>query len=188
MAFAAPLALAGGIAGAGLGAFGQIAGGNATKAADYYSSAVAQNNAITAQRNAAYAVAAGQREAADQSLKNAQVAGKIKTGQAASGVDVNSGSAVDVQASSRGLGQLDTETKLNNAALTAYGYQTQATSDLAQAKLDQAAGSQAQEGADIGAAGSLLSSASSVGLKYSQLFPSGGGQTTGGGSTGVTGG
>lgn len=162
----ATLALAAGVAGAGASAGGSILGGEATGKAAGYSAQVARNNAIIADQNAVYAEQAGAAKATTQGLKNAQTAGKIKAGQAAGGVDVNTGSAKAVQVGAREVGKLDTETVLNNSELQAYGYRSQATSDIAQSQLDEFTAKEAPIGADIGAAGSLLSSASSLGFKW----------------------
>lgn len=167
MAFAAPLALAAGVIGGGISAAGQLEAGQAAANAATYRAQVAKNNADIALQNAAYAEKAGVAKATVQSLRGAQVAGKIKAGQGASGVDVNSGSSVAVQAGQREASKLDTETVLNNAQLEAYGYRTRATSEEAQAGLEELTAKQAPIGAEIGAAGSLLSTASSLGYKWS---------------------
>jgi len=180
----ATAALVAGAVGAGTSAIGTIEGGQATANAASYNAQVAKNNAVVATQNAQFTMASGQERAQAESLKNAQTAGKIKASQAASGIDVNSGSAVNVQQSQREEGELDTQTTLSNAALTAYGYRTQAVNDTAQAGLETEEAEQAPIGADIGAAGGLLSSASSLGLKWSQPTPT---QTTdGGGYTGFS--
>jgi hypothetical protein len=157
-----------GIAGAGISGVGAVEGGQATANAANYQAQVAKNNAAIEGNNAVYAEEAGNVAATTQSLKGAQVAGKIKAGQAASNIDVNSGSAKEVQAGQREASNLDTKTVVNNADLQAYGYRTAATSDTAQAGLDLMEGEQATEGADIGAVGSLLSTASSLSSKWNQ--------------------
>lgn len=174
MAFALP-ALA--IAGAAISAVGTVEGGIAQGHAANYAAQVAQNNAIIANQNAAYASAAGEQAAAAESQKGAAIGGRIKAAQAASGIDVRSGSAVNVQSSQRETSQLDTETVLNNAELQAYGYRSQATSFGAQAGLETAEAEQAPIGADIGAAGGLLSSAGSVGMKWTGGTPAAGDPT-----------
>ncbi len=182
MAFAAPLALAAGVIGGGISAAGQLEAGQATANAANYRAQVAKNNALIAEQNATYAEQAGQAKGTVQSLKGAQIAGKIKAGQGASGVDVNSGSSVAVQAAAREASKLDTETVLNNSQLEAYGYRTRATSEEATAGLEELTAKQAPIGAEIGAAGSLLSSASSLGYKWST-----GGSGFGGGGLTVPG-
>ena len=165
------LALTAGIAGAGISGIGAVEAGQATANAASYSAEVARNNATIANQNADYSIAAGQRKTADTSMKNAANIGRIKGAQAASGIDVNSGSAEDVQVGNRETGQLDSETQLNNSELQAYGYRSQSTGFTAQAGLDTLTAEQAPIGADIGAGGSLLSNASSLGFKWSTSNP-----------------
>lgn len=166
MAFLAPIAAPLAIAGALTSAVGTVESGYATSNAAAYSAQVAQNNAIIANQNATYAEAAGEAQAAATSLKGAAASGKIKAAQAASGIDVNTGSAVNVQASERETNVLNTETVLNNAELQAYGYRAAATGYEATAGLETQEAEQAPIGAIIGAGGNLLSSASSVGFKW----------------------
>lgn len=141
-----------GLAAGGAQAFGSFEEGQ-------YSSQVAENNATIERQNADYARQAGQEQAAITSMKGASQLAKVKTGIAANNVDVNSGSASQVIAGERMTNELNTETVLNNADLTAYGYTTQAQNEEAQAGQDEAGGI-------LGAAGDLLSNASSVGLKW----------------------
>lgn len=155
-----------GLAGAATSATGAVVGGEATQNMAAYQAQVAKNNQIIANQNAKYATEAGEAQAAATSLKGAAVGGKIKAGQAANNVDVNTGSAVNVQQSQREQSKLDTETVLNNAELTAYGYRAQATGYGAQAGLETLTEEEAVPAALTGAAGNLLSSASSVGLKF----------------------
>ncbi len=183
----ATIGLALGVAGAGINAFGQYQGGQATQAADYYQAAVARNNATIAGQNADAALKAGEVQTQNQSMKNAEKFAKVKAGQAASGVDVNSGSAVTVQQSTRMLGELDAETVLHNAQLKQYGYQAQQTGFLAEAGLETAKGQQAPIGADLAAAGGLASNASALGLKWGQLGPGGAGTGSPGGGGGKSG-
>lgn len=180
----ATAALVAGVAGAATTAYGSYQAGNAASSAAAYQAQVAQNNAKIADQNAQYTIAAGQVKAATQSLKGAAAGGKLKAAQAAGGVDVNSGSAVDVQQSQREQEKLDTETVMSNAELQAYGYRTASTSFTAEAGLDEMKADQAKTAGEIGAAGSLLSNASSLGFKWGAgpLAPTGTGLTPSTGS------
>lgn len=164
----ATAALIAGVAGSAVSAGGQLVGGAAAQNAANYRAQVASNNAQIAEQNADYAIAAGQQKASTESLKGAAIGGKIKAAQAASGVDVNTGSPVAVQESQREGAKLDAETVLANAEMQAYGYRSQATSFKAESVLDKAGGDAAMTGAMIGATGSLLSSASGLGFKWSK--------------------
>ncbi len=158
MAFVPALALIGTAISAGGAVYSGVASANSAN----YQGAVARNNAIIAGQNADYAVASGLQKAETQGLKGAAIGGKIKAGQAANGVDVNSGSAVDVQAGSREAGELDSETVLNNAQLAAYGYRSQQTGYTAQSGLDTMEASADETSGFLKGGGGLLSGASSV--------------------------
>ncbi len=174
------IAAVAGIAGAGVSAYGAYEQGQAAKeagaaqaASANYSAQVAANNAAIAEQNAQHAEAAGRAQAEAVSLKGAQTSARIKVAQAASGIDVNTGSAVDVQESQGEKNTLDTETVMSNAELQAYGYRTQGTGYTAQSALDTATAEQAPIGASFAASGDylkggggLLSSISSVGSKW----------------------
>jgi len=164
VAAAAPFLAA---AGAATTAYGAIQGGNATKSAMNYRAAVAKNNQIVAEQSAEEALEAGQAKAQATALKGRAIGGAIKAKQAASGVDVNTGSNVDVQEAQREGSQLDVETVLHNADLSAYGYRVQGKNFEAEAQLDKTAGDNAQKAGYLKAGGSLLSGASSVGMKWS---------------------
>jgi hypothetical protein len=165
MCLATGALILGGI-GAATSAYGTVEQGQATAQAAQFQSQVAANNAIVEQENAQYAMAAGQQQAAASSLKGGAQAGAIKAAEAANGVDVNSGSNLDVQVSQRDENQLSTENVLNNAALQAYGYRTGAVSQEAQSGLEELTAEQAPVGADLSAAGGLLGNAAGLGLKW----------------------
>ena len=166
MAFIAAAAPLIGEIGAGVSAASAVVGGIAASNNASYQAAVANNNAIIANNNAKYAMEAGSQKAQETSMKGAAQAGLIKTAQAANGVDVNSGSNSAVQTSQREESSLDTQQTEHNAALQAYGYRTQAANYTAQAGLDTAQANEAVPGAVIGAAGSLLSNASSLSFTW----------------------
>lgn len=177
MAFVAPalpmIAAAGAIGSAGLSAYGAIQGGRATRDAQNYKAAVAMNNKVVAEQNAEGAINAGVAKGQAQGLKGRAVGGAIKAKQAASGVDVNSGSNVDVQEAQAEQSRLDVETVLHNADLAAYGYRTQATNFEAEAVMDKAAGEQAEKAGYIKAGTSLLGAASSLGWKWGGMGENG---------------
>lgn len=154
------------IVGTAVSAYSAYSSGQAQSANAAYQAQVAKNNQTTANQNAQYTIQAGEAEAAQASLKGRAQSASIKAAQAANGVDVNSGSAEDVQETQRETNTLNTSTVMNNAALRAYGYRTQATNFDAQSTLDTAEASQASTAGDLSAAGSLLSGASSIGTKF----------------------
>src|SRR5690242_19657087 len=94
--------------------------------------------------------------------------GSQRAGLAANGVDINSGSAVDVQSTTAATGEADALTIRNNAARQAYGQQVQGLNYGNQATLDTAQGQWAQSAAGYQMAGSVLGAASSVGSQWTK--------------------
>jgi hypothetical protein len=163
----ATAALVAGVAGAATTAGGTIFGGIANQNAANFQAAVANNNSIIATQNAVQAEQAGNAAAENQSLKGAAELAKVKTSQAANGIDVNTGSAVDVQSSEREANELSTENVFHNDVLQAYGYRVQAENFQSESELDTAKAEEAVPASVLSATGGLLSSASSLGGKWS---------------------
>lgn len=160
------IGIASSIGGSLLSAHGALQKGEAQARMYTYQAGIANLNQKIALNNRDYAIYSGGEEAKRFGMKSAQVAGSIKAKQAASGVDVNSGSSVDVQKGQKTVSDLDMATIRNNAARTAYGFQEEASVDEQQAKLYTSAASDSLKGGNIAAAGSLISGASSVSDKW----------------------
>ena len=155
------------------GTVGQLVGARqqaaATSAAANYQAQVAANNQIIANQQAEAAIQRGQAEAQQQELKNRAQLGGILAAQAASGIDVGTGSARDVQESQRALGRLDTATTEHNAALTAYGYKTQGMNYQAQSGLERLSAQQAQAALPATITGTILGGAGQLSSKWIQF-------------------
>lgn len=95
-----------------------------------YSSDMLQKNAAFKNKAADETEIVGNTSADWQRVKTKQAIGTQRTALAANGVDVNSGSASQLQDDTAMLGELDALTIQNNAAREAYGYRVQATQDL----------------------------------------------------------
>lgn len=158
-----------GVAGAGTAAYGSYESGQATAASDSYQAQVAANNATLAKQQGKLDIQAGEVAAVDQGLKTKATVGSEKAQQGASGLDVNTGSAVAVRAGTAQMGMLDALTIRSNAAKKSYADEVQANSDTAQGQLETMAGGQAETAGDIGAAGTLLSGVSTVGANYAKF-------------------
>lgn len=154
------------VLGAGAKAFGQLKGGSASAEAARYRAQVAENNAQMYEQAAVRAVQGGEVSSDVEGLRTAQRVGDAKASQAASGIDVNKGTAVDVRAGLAQAGRLDQLTTLNNAQLQGWGYRVKAAQERAQAKLDTMEAGSAVPGAALGAAGTLLGSASALPTKW----------------------
>jgi hypothetical protein len=130
-------------AGAAYSAYAQYQAGR-------YSQQVGQVNAELARRAAADATIRGNNEEAALRERNNRLMGAQRAAYAASGVDLASGTPLDVLSSSAGVGELEALTVRNNAAREAYGYTAQATQYEAEGRLAGYRGT-------TGAIGSLLS-------------------------------
>jgi hypothetical protein len=153
----------------GMQAYGQHQAGKAAKQAASYNAQVAENNAKIAEQNAEYASRAGIAKAERESMKGRVAMGKIKTAQAASGIDSTFGSAVDVQVGAREANVLDVANVVQNAQLEMYGYRSQQGNFEAQAGLNRMRGDQAESAGNMGALSTLLSGAGSLGTKWAGM-------------------
>lgn len=152
--------------GTGVGVMGSMQQASAQKSAANYQSAIAANNAKIASDNATRAGQAGEAQAAQVQQETRAKVGAIKAAQAANGVNVNTGSAVDVQSSAAELGELNAITLRSNAARQAYGYQTQEASYDAQSGLDKSTASNAETAGYLNAGSTFLSGAGSAAQNY----------------------
>jgi len=112
----------------GVQAYGQIQQGN-------YEAKVENQNAQFLEGAAGVAQQRGGNAAGLRRMKGSQDIGEARASAGASGLDVGSGSVVDMIADSRMLSELDAQTETNNAAREAWGYKVQATEARARAKL-----------------------------------------------------
>jgi hypothetical protein len=91
--------------------------------------AQSERNAKFAELMGEQALAAGEKQAKEYQVKVNQMVGSQRAALAGSGVDVNSGSALEIQNDTAELGALDVETIKNNAWRQAFGFKQQAASD-----------------------------------------------------------
>jgi hypothetical protein len=128
-----------------------------------YNAQVATQNQQIATQNATLAGQSGEQQAAQSEAKTRAEVGAIKASEAAGNIDVNSGSAVDVQSSAAELGELSAITIRGNAA---YGYQTQSTSFENQAQLDTQQAANDTTAGEIAAPVTLLGGLGGAGISY----------------------
>lgn len=173
-ATAATLGTVASIGGTVFSALGAISSGiSQSKSADY-NAQIALNNAKIARNNASLAGQKGEIEAAQAGAQEKAKLAAIQADQGASGVDVNSGSAVNVRSSTAQVGEQDILNIRANAARNAYGYETEAQSDTAQAGLYKSQASSDMLGGFLGGASSFLSGVGSAGSEYANYLRSGG--------------
>jgi hypothetical protein len=156
------------------GAMGSAQQANAAANSAAYQAAVAENNETIAKQNANWDIQAGEAAASQEQQKTRAVVGSELAAQAASGVDVNTGSALDVRSSSAQLGELNQLTIRSNAARQSWADLNNANSFSSQAALSRMEASNAPIAGEIGEAGSVLSGATSAASKYASWLNSGG--------------
>lgn len=161
-------------------AVGDIFSGVSEQGAANAQKNIARQNAEIAERNATLTMAAAEGQEEQLGMRNKAIAGAIKTRQAAGGVDVNSGSAKDVQTSQRALGMLDVMTLKSNAAREAFGFKVQAKQFRDEAAIAKSKANQAMVGASLNAFSSLVGGASQASSAYASWEnAAGAGESTG---------
>lgn len=111
-----------------------------------YEQQIYEMNATVAEWQAADAIARGREAEGRQRQETRGLVGAQRTSLAAQGIDIESGSAADVQADTEYLGELDRLTIRNNAARAAWGFQVDAVNLRQQGRLARMGGN-AQAGA-----------------------------------------
>lgn len=136
-----------------------VAGGIFSAVGAYNQNEAAANaasyNAAVAQNAATYARQAGEVQAQAADRQTAALIGRQKAGFAASGIDVNTGSPLDIQSDTARFGRLNDLTIRNNAARQAWGYQATGNLETAQAQNYQTAATTSAIGSLIGTGGSV---------------------------------
>ena len=144
-----------------IGAAGTLMQGMAANSAARAQAAAANQNARIAEAQAHDALERGGQEELRLRRQMAQLQGTQRSMLAASGVDVDSGSALDVQDASMREGEQDAAAIRFNAAREGWGHQVQAANYRNEASAARAAGRNAPFGSVVGAGTSLLSAAGS---------------------------
>lgn len=94
-----------------------------------FNAGMLNRNAALKEQAAQESIFAGNTSADWQRVRTGQAIGTQRAVQAANGIDVNSGSAAQLQDDTAMIGELDALTIQNNAAREAFGYQRQADQD-----------------------------------------------------------
>lgn len=151
-----------------IGATGAAFSAGASADTFNFKAGIAQLNSQIDKQNAAWALNSGAIKAANYGLKVGQEIGATKATQAASGFDVNTGTAGAVRDTQTDVAKYDQNTIRADAAHTAYGYETKAVADSMEASLDTASASNAKKAGTIGILSSIIGTASSVASKWTQ--------------------
>jgi hypothetical protein len=156
---AASIAAYAAIASAAVGAVSAIQAGQQARSQANQQADAAELNAKLSENQATQAFAAGVNRESAQRRSAAQTLGEQRAAFGASGVDANSGSALDVQLQSSRNAELDALQTRYEGILTGQNYQQQAAMGMYQGDVLRASGRNAQNNSYMTAAGNLLSGA-----------------------------
>lgn len=172
-------------AGAATQAEGAAYTGSANAAMYNYQAGVARANATLAQQDAAYALQSGEVNAQEIGLKGRAQVSATRAGIAAGNISLNSPSALNVVKSETAITQQEESVARANAAKTAYGFETTAAMDVAQAGAYDISAKTSRTAGALGVASSILGGVGSVSSKWLQGQSQGlwGGSTTYSGPT-----
>lgn len=135
--------------GSAMSAGSQVSAGN-------YNKQIADYNAKIAEYQAQDAITRGELAVDRQRKGVKQLIGSQRASLAAQGVDVNEGSAVDLQADTAYQGEYDALMIRNNAALEAWGFKVQAWNATEQGKMADRSGKNKAFSTILGAGSSAL--------------------------------
>ena len=131
-----------------------------------YQAQVNENNKQIAEWQAQDAVDRGSVKEKQHRIKVSQLKGRQRSVLAASGVEVDDGSALDILGDTAELGELDALTIRSNSEREAYDYKVAAMNQGAQAGINRVSGQNAASAGRYGAMTSLLSGAGSIADKW----------------------
>lgn len=167
------VALVGSVAGGVVGGIGASEAAGAQAASSQYKAGVALLNKQINQQNAAWAMQAGETQAEISGIKSGQQIAETKVQQAASGLDVNTGTVAQVRADQTTISAFEQNTIRWNAAKEAYGYETKAAMNQGESGLDQAAAQDEKTAGEFAMASSFINAGTSVASKWSQAMKTG---------------
>ncbi len=146
----------------GLSALGNALGATSANQAARFNAQVAENNAELARRQADDARHRGRIEEQRLRLENARFRGRQAAALAAGGLDVSSGSPLQVLGDSAAFGELDALQVRANAEREAFGQRLRRSDFLNEAELSRARGRSALTRGVFRTGGSLLTGAARV--------------------------
>jgi hypothetical protein len=136
-----------------------------------YESQVAGNNAVYAGYQAQVAKQVGEQQVQTLEMQNSQLYSNQRATMAANGVDLGSGSATDILASTKYMGARDALTIQDNTNRRVWGLNTEAQNYESEANVDQSMRNSISPGK--AAFGSLLGGAGSVASSWYRMSKAG---------------
>lgn len=162
----------------GVAAAGTMVGGLMKASQQRYAAAVSYQNAKLAAAQAADASKRGQLEEQRSYNRTAQLLGQQRAAMAANGIEVDFGSASDVQADTHNLGRDEAATIRQNTEREMRGYDIEGLNYQTQARADRAAASGSIVSSLFNTAGTILGGVSQANKQ--RAAASGGGTNFGG--------
>ena len=143
-----------------VGTAGTIQQGNAAQDAANYQAQVAERNREISEMQAVDAKKRGRVEETRKRRQTEQRLGAQRAAMAANGIDIDSGSSLDVLGDTAQFGELDALTIRSNTEREARGFRQQGQNFQSEANLSRARGSAAKTGSLFNAGSTLLTGAS----------------------------
>ena len=137
---------------------GGMMGAQNAKQQGAFQAAMAEQNAGYKEAAAQDAIKRGDVQADQYRRQVGQMIGSQRSGFAANGIDVNSGTAAEIQDDTAAFGEFDALTIANNAAREAWGYRVGADNDRMNARMAQSNAKGAAAGSILGGVGGAFSS------------------------------
>lgn len=123
-----------------------------------FQSAMGEQNAAYKEIAAQDAERRGDVDADSYRKQVGQLIGSQRTAFAGNGIDVNSGTAAEIQDDTAAIGEFDALTIANNAAREAWGYRVGASNDVMNARMAQSNAKSSATGSLLGGIGGAFSS------------------------------
>lgn len=162
------------IASAAIGTVSAVQATNAQEAQYEYQAKVAKDNERTAQINATEARQKGIEDARLKRMKTLQQVGALQTAQAANGIDISTGTSLDLIEDTKTMGELDAMNSIYDAERTARNYEIQAGNFSNQSEIELASSKNSSSAGKLNAFGTALEgvgkTSSLVSDKWSTLF------------------
>lgn len=159
-----------GIASTAVSTVAGIQQGNAQKAQYEYAAEQNRQNAKIAQNNATESRQKGVEEARLKRMQTLSQIGALKTANAANGVNINSGTALDTLEDTAAMGELDAMNASYQAEQTAQNYELQAKNFNTQANMDSFAAKNVSKTAKMNAFGTALSGIGDAAQSFSSKW------------------
>lgn len=147
--------------------------GREAKAEADYKAAIQRNNSIRANYLAQDAIERGDIEEREERIRGRLLIGQMRAVMAANGVDVNTGSAAELQIDQAATNELEARTVRNNAAREAQEFRIRGSQFESEANLTQLAGENANRSAKRQSRGTLLGTAGKVAGSWYQFDQAG---------------